>query len=131
MIGEFDQPALAPAEVDFRLTIQPGRLAVVRPPHCVIALGDKRTVVDAIDNADMLQRLVLVLGPKSAPLNKGLVAVPLAGLHPPQSRRGRLPQGEHDVGVVIMRMVALFRYGCMNGDIGDHALAHEGGLDEA
>ena len=44
-------------------------------------------------------------------------------------RRG-LPQGQHDMGVVITGVLALLRHGVMQGDIGHHATVDEMALDE-
>ncbi|MET4802823.1 hypothetical protein ABIA96_005424 [Bradyrhizobium sp. LB11.1] len=88
-------------------------------------------MVDTSRDPDAFQRSILMLGPQSAPLNKRLVTVPFAGFHPTQSRRRGLAQRQQNVGVVIVRMVPFFMHRRVNRDIGDHATADEGFLDEA
>jgi hypothetical protein len=117
--------------MNLRLAVEPGRSAPVRPPHCVVALNGKGTVVDPRNYSFPIKSPVLVVGPQGAPFNQRPVAVPLAGLHPAQSRRRRLPKGQEDMRMVVVRMVAFFRHRRVNCDIGNHAAAYEGFLDEA
>lgn len=116
--------------MNLRSARKSGRQRPVVPTGSFPALNAKRPVVHAAPNPDTSKRAVLVLSPECAPLAQQLVAVPLPGLDRPQSRRRRLPQGQQDMGMVIVRMIPFFQYRLMDRHIRHHAAAHERLLNE-
>lgn len=122
---------LAPAQMKFRFPVEAGRRLEVTRAKRLIALSGEGAVVDTSGRAHPRKGSVLMLGPQPAPFLQEGIAVPFARLDAAQPRGRGLAQRQHDVGVVIVRMVTLFRYRGVDGDIRHHAAADERGLDEA
>lgn len=119
------KPMILEPDMDFGATIQRSRL--VRPPlpNSLETLLLQRSGVDPHTHPHPLKRTVLEGGPGVSPFQQDLLAIPLAGLDPTQPLRRRLPKRQQDVGMVVTRVVSLFRDRRMDGDIRHHALTHE------
>jgi hypothetical protein len=113
-----------------RLAVQAGRGLPVRSLHRVVTLDSKGAVVNPSGGPDAPQCSVLVVGPQGPPFRQQPVAVPFARFDTPQSRWGRLPQGQQNVRMVIVRVVAFFQHRCVNRDICHHAAADKSFPDE-
>jgi len=87
-----------------------------------VPLHSQGAVVDPnVLQSSIIEESIAVLGPLTAPFPKKLRTVPFPGLDWIQALRRRPPQGEHDVGMMVARVIALRSHGTMDGDVSYHA----------
>jgi len=81
------------SDMQFRSTVQRGDL--LRPPlqDGLTPLFVQRPRIDTRRRSRAFKRAVLMGGPRISPLEKDVLAVPLAGFDPTQPLRRPLPQG--------------------------------------
>jgi hypothetical protein len=124
--NQFNGPTLTSTEMDFGLSIEADCGGKVIAPDSRLVLHGQRAMIDTFCEAGLLQRSVLMLCPKRPPVMQHRVAIPFAGLDATQPGSRRLPKGQENVRMVIVRIIPLFEDGRVDGDIGNHAAADEG-----
>lgn len=87
-------------------------------------------MIDAVAVIELGERTVLFLVPGSVPAFEFSAVVPGAGLDAGQPVSADLAERQHDVSVMIARIVAALGDRRVDGDIGDHAFGYELSVDE-
>jgi hypothetical protein len=123
--------AVFSAKVNLGLAVKLNKADEIMVESRFLTLIHEGAMIHPCIHAFMLQCLVLSLCPQGTPMTEQFVAVPFSCLDATKTERARLAQGQQDMGVMIVRVVAVFEDGSVNGDVSHHATADKGLLHEA
>lgn len=131
--GGFDPPALHGArlrpDMDFRGAVkQHGGLAVAAR-FGFITLRNQAPMINPCVVPRPFQGKIGLILPGGAPFPQQRAAVPFSCFHLVQARFRRLTQGEHDMRMKILWMIATRGHGVMQSEVRHHAPAGELGAD--